>query len=172
MNLDQALKHLTYGYYILATRKAGKELVTRDEDWVSAGTVSWAIQSSFKPPFITVAIEKDSDLNETIQKAQSFSLTILRKEDKKLIKQFAEHTAVDHDKHRLNGVNYRESEKTGAPLLDCGLVTFDCKLSDALTTKGDHILFVGEVVDVTTNGAGEPIKDADARFEYAGTERS
>ncbi len=166
-SLNDALKQLTYGYYILATRADGADLKTRSEDWVSAGTVSWATQSSFEPPLITVAIQKDSDLNETIQKSQVFSLTVLGKDEKALIERFAENTDVDYSDNKVNGISYREGS-TGAPLLDCGVATLECTLEDALTTNGDHLLFVGRVKGATATDS-DPITEREARFEYAGT---
>ena len=165
-SLDKALKQLTYGFYIVATRKDGHDLKTRSEDWVSAATVSWATQSSFDPPLITIAIQKDSDVNETIQKAQSFSLTVLGHDDEELIKKFAEQTDVDYGAHTVNGVSYKEGE-TGAPVLDCGVATLECKLEDALTTHGDHLLFVGKVMKATAKD-GKPITEADTRKHYEG----
>ena len=169
--LDKALKQLSYGFYIVATRKGGAELETREEDWVSAATVSWAMQSSFDPPLITIAVQKDSDLNETIQRAQSFSLTVLGKQDEQLIKTFAEQTEVDYSNQKVNGVSYQEGE-TGAPVLQCGIATLECTLEDALTTPGDHLLFVGRIVSAESRGEN-PITEADTRKHYEGvSERS
>lgn len=165
--LDQALKQLTYGFYLLATRADGDNLKTRDQDWVSAGTVSWATQSSFEPPLITVAIQKDSDLNETIQKSQAFSLTILGRSEEDLIERFAAQTEVDYSDNAVNGISYREG-KTGAPLLDCGAATLECTLVDALTTSGDHLLFVGKVENAVVNNDDEPITERDTRKAYEG----
>ena len=165
--LNKALHQLSYGYYILATRADGDDLKTREEDWVSAGTVSWATQSSFDPPLITVAIQKDSDLNETIQKSQAFSLTVIGKDEKELIKKFAHGADIDYSNNKVNGISYREG-KTGAPVLDCGVATLECTLEDALTTHGDHILFVGRIKNATTNGK-DPVTEREARYEYAGT---
>lgn len=165
--LNEALQQLSYGFYLLATRADSSELKTRSEDWVSAGTVSWATQSSFEPPLLTVAIQKDSDMNETIQKSQVFSLTVLGKNEKELIERFAEQTDVDYSDQKVNGISYTEGE-TGAPLLDCGVATLECTLEDALTTSGDHLLFVGRVKAVHNVG-GEPITERETRFEYAGT---
>ncbi|THH37595.1 flavin reductase family protein [Neolewinella litorea] len=165
--LDKALKQLSYGFYIVATRKGGEDLSSRDEDWVTASTVSWAMQSSFEPPLITIAVQKDSDLNETIQRAQSFSLSVLGKSDEKLIQKFAEQHEVDYSNRSVNGISYQEG-KTGAPLLDCGIATLECKLEDALTTPGDHLLFVGRIVNAISKD-GQPITEADTRKHYEGT---
>ena len=164
--LDQALKQLTYGFYILATRADSSELKTRDEDWVSAGTVSWATQCSFDPPLIAVAIQKDSDLNETIQKSQVFSLTVLGQDEEELIERFAEQTKVDYSGNAVNGISYKEG-RTGAPLLNCGVATLECRLDDALTPSGDHMIFVGRVDNVTVN-SGTPICEKDTRKAYEG----
>lgn len=165
--LDRALKTFTYGFYILATRADGADLKTRSEDWVSAGTVSWAAQSSFDPILITVAIQKDSDLNETIQKSQNFSLSVLGQSEKDLIKKFAKNTDVDYDNNTVNGVSFREGS-SGAPILDCGVATLECTLVDALTTNGDHLLFVGRVDNATVNNEEEPLCEKDVRFAYEG----
>lgn len=165
--LNEALEQLSYGFYVVATRADAKDLETRSEDWVSAGTVSWAMQTSFQPPLITIAIQKDSNLNETIQKSQVFSLTILGKSERKLIERFANNTDVDYSRNTVNGISYKEGT-TGAPILGCGVAVLDCRLHDALTTDGDHLLFVGYVEDVIING-GEPITERDTRFEYAGS---
>lgn len=165
--LDRALKQLSYGFYLLATRADSDDLKTRDEDWVAAGTVSWATQSSFEPPLITVAIQKDSNLNETIQKSQAFSLTILGKGEEELIGRFAKQTDVDYSDNAVNGISYKEG-KTGAPILDCGVATLECTLVDALTTSGDHLLFVGKVENAIVNNNDEPITERDTRKAYEG----
>lgn len=164
--IDTALKQLSYGYYLLATRADNAELKTREKDWVSAGTVSWAIQSSFEPPMITVAIQKDSNLNETIQISQVFSLTVIGKSEQELIEKFANQSEVDYSNNKVNGISYSKGE-TGAPLLNCGVATIECTLDDALTTNGDHLLFVGRIPNVICN-EGDPITERETRFEYAG----
>lgn len=166
-DLDNALKQLTYGFYLLATRADADGLKTRDQDWVSVGTVSWAMQSSFEPPLITVAIQKDSNLNETIQKSQVFSLNVLSKSEEKLIERFAAQTDVDYSNNAVNGIPYKEGA-SGAPILDCGVSTLECKLEDALTTSGDHLLFIGRVVGVTIRNNEEPICEKDIRVAYEG----
>ncbi|NJB86990.1 flavin reductase (DIM6/NTAB) family NADH-FMN oxidoreductase RutF [Lewinella marina] len=165
--LDKALKQLSYGFYIVAARKGGEDLSSREEDWVTASTVSWAMQSSFHPPLITIAVQKDSDLHETIERAQSFSLSVLGKQDEPLIKQFAEQHEVDYSEQSVNGISYKEG-KTGAPVLDCGIATLECKVEDALTTPGDHLLFVGRIVEASSRD-GEPVTEADTRKHYEGT---
>lgn len=143
--LDQALEKMSYGYYLVASRKEGAELASQNEDWISAATVSWAMQSSFNPPLITIAVKKASNLNETIQRAQAFSLTILGQGEKALIKDFADESDISG--HKINGIRFETGTETGSPVLKTGIATLECRLEDALTPPGDHMLFVGRIVD-------------------------
>ncbi len=116
--LDQALEKMSYGYYLVASRKEGAELASQNEDWISAATVSWAMQSSFNPPLITIAVKKASNLNETIQRAQTFSLTILGQGEKELIKDFADKSDISGQ--TINGIRFEMGAETGAPVLKIG----------------------------------------------------
>ncbi len=70
--ISSALKKITYGFYIVTTRKDSEEMSTRDRDFVAAGTVSWVSQASFEPSLVTVAVKKQTDLHETIEKSRIF----------------------------------------------------------------------------------------------------
>lgn len=153
--LDQVLEKMSYGYYLVASRKSGAELESQNEDWISAATVSWAMQSSFNPPLITIAVKKASNLNETIQRAQAFSLTILGQGEKELIKEFAHESDISG--HKINGIQFETGQETGAPVLKAGIATLECRLEDALTPPGDHMLFVGRIVDAEFHNEDTPL---------------
>ena len=167
--VDTILEKMTYGFYLLAARKDGADLKTREKDWVSAGTVSWVMQTSFSPLQITVALQKNSDLHETVERAQAFTLTILGEGDEQLVEKFANNSKVDYSEEKVNGVCYSESE-SGAPILDCGIANLECKVVDALTTNGDHILFVADIVSVANRNDNRPLCDnLDTDYAYGGT---
>ena len=149
--ISQALKKITYGFYIVTARKSSEEMSTRDEDFIAAGTVSWVSQASFKPTLVTVAVKKQSDLHETIEKTRFFAVNIVGKEHKDLPAAFAEDTKVGD--HELNGYAFENGE-TGAPILKDVPAYFECKVVEDITI-GDHSIFVSEVV------AGG-VRDADA----------
>ena len=60
---EDVLEKITYGFHVVTTRADRQELSTRDRDYIAAGTISWAMQSSFEPPMVTIAVAKDSDRN-------------------------------------------------------------------------------------------------------------
>ncbi|MBC7922523.1 MAG: flavin reductase family protein [Ferruginibacter sp.] len=167
-SVSESLKKITYGYYILTTRKDSLELTTRAEDYVAAGTVCWVSQVSFEPKMVMVAVEKDSDLNETIQKSQVFALNVLGQKNQPLIERFSRKTDVQDEAHQLNGYRFEDGE-TGAPLLTDTVASLECRLVDAITLKGDHMIFIGEVVNAVVRDAEEPLlTDQEAGYKYGG----
>jgi flavin reductase (DIM6/NTAB) family NADH-FMN oxidoreductase RutF len=164
----QALKKITYGFYILTTQKSAEELSTRSVDYIAAGTVCWVSQVSFNPPMLMVAVQKDSDLNETIQKSRVFAINYIGSANEALIQPFSHKTEVDDQANKLNGYSF-EAGVTGSPLITACPVAVECKLTDSLTTNGDHVIFIGEVVSATIRDENaKMISDLDVDFDYGG----
>ena len=164
--ISATLKKLNYGIYIVSSLKDGGELTTRNSDWVSASTVSWASQLSMEPNLLGVAVQKDSNLAETIQRSQNFALHILSEQDRGLVKEFV--GPVDFDEDTVNGHTYTKGQ-TGAPILKEGLGVLECKLHNAITLDGDHMLFIGEVVNAELRDpAATSIAIEETSFEYGG----
>lgn len=149
--VSNALKKITYGFYIVTTRKDSEEMSTRDQDFVAAGTVSWVSQASFEPTLVTVAVKKQSDLHETIEKSRTFAINIVGKDNDDMPAAFAEDTKVEEG--QLNGYAFEDGQ-TGAPILKDVPAYLECKVKEDVTI-GDHSIFVSEVV------AGG-VRDADA----------
>ena len=166
-SLDKALKLLTYGNYIVTTRMPANELETREKDYLAAGTVSWAMQSSFEPPMLTIAIRKDSDLRETIERSGSFVLTILGKKDQQLVGRFRGNSDISDD--QINGIGYAKSPETGNPIIKTGIAYFECEVSKRLESVGDHVLFIGRIVNVREQQKdNEPLYEWETGFQYGG----
>jgi len=142
---ENILDKLTYGFYIATTRAKSEDLDTREKDYIATGTVSWVMQSSFEPPMVTVAIQKDSDLNETIGKAYRFAINVLGKDNRDMINDFAKDSAVDGQK--INGYSFLNGMKTESPIFDKCLGYIECEVADIIKTDGDHVLFIGKVVN-------------------------
>jgi flavin reductase (DIM6/NTAB) family NADH-FMN oxidoreductase RutF len=98
-------------------------------------------------------------------------LTILGRNEEALIELFASQTDVDYSNNAVNGISYKAGQ-TGAPILNCGVATLECTLVDALTTSGDHLLFVGKVENAIINNDMEPIHEKDTRKAYEGVSAS
>ena len=163
---NTALDQITYGFYLLTAKKDAEELKTMDKDWFSAGVVSWAMQSSFDPQMVTLALKRTNNLNETVQKTRQFALHVLGKDEKNLIQRFAEDT--DKDGQQLNGVSFEESAH-GNPILDCGIAYLECKVKQVIESEGDHNLIIAEVLNQKITKADvQPLTEWQADSHYGG----
>lgn len=149
--VSQALKKITYGFYIVTAKKDSEEMSTRDKDFIAAGTVSWISQGSFEPPLITAAIKKQSDLHETIEKSRLFNINIVGKDEKDMLSKFAKDSKIEGNK--INGYSFSDGEN-GVPVLDEVPAYLECKVVEDITI-GDHSIFVAEV-------SGGKTRDEDA----------
>jgi flavin reductase (DIM6/NTAB) family NADH-FMN oxidoreductase RutF len=164
---NQALRRFTYGFYILTTRKKAEELTQRSEDFIAAGTVSWVSQISFTPPLVMVAVQKQSDLNETISKSRVFALNFIGSANQPLIQAFGGKTTVAQN--ALNGFTF-EDGATGSPLITSCPMAIECHLMDVVHTQGDHVLFIGRVESVTIRDANAKLlTDQEVGYVYGGT---
>jgi flavin reductase (DIM6/NTAB) family NADH-FMN oxidoreductase RutF len=130
-----ALRTIPYGLYVLtAEAKDGR---------VAASTVNWVTQASFEPPLVAVGVKADSGAHEIIKESLVFALNILGKDQHSTA--FSFFKPVEHEGNSVAGEAF-ESGSAGAPILSNALGFFECRLVDTVE-RGDHSLFVGEVVD-------------------------
>lgn len=139
--MSNVAEKFTYGYYILTALKKADDLQTRDKDYIAAGTVNWVSQVSFSPQIISVAVGQKSDLNETIDYSEHFTLHLLSEDHKEYVKKFAKKSVIEDGK--INGANF-EKENDQVIIDDVpGYLT--CKVVDS-KNMGDHRVYFGEVI--------------------------
>ena len=159
-----ALRMIPYGLYVLTGR-------TKDGR-VAAATVNWVTQASFEPPLVVVGVKADSSAHEVIKEAGAFALNVLGKGQQQKAFTFFKPAQVEGS--TVSGDAFRTGT-TGAPLLQSTPAFFECRLIDTVE-RGDHSLFVGEVVDagVTSASQGRPddatlwLKDLGEKTFYGG----
>ena len=159
-----ALRMIPYGLYVLTGRTS--------DGTIAAATVNWVTQVSFEPPLVVVGVKADSHTHEVIKKSRSFALNVLGKGQQATAFAFFKPAEVTGGK--ISGEAYREGT-TGAPLLDSAPAYVECKLIDTVE-RGDHSVFVGEVVDAGVAKApdGRPddatlwLKDLGEKTFYGG----
>ncbi len=129
---------------VLAQRVSGVAIVTaRAGDRIHGMTVSAFAEVSLAPPLVLVCAEKCSHTHPVIASGGVFALNLLAADQRELADRFA--SKRDEDR-RFVGLDY-ESGVTGAPLLSGTLATLDCRVR-AAHDAGDHVIYVGEVVDL------------------------
>lgn len=152
MDKLEVLNKITNGYYIATALKPAEELETREKDYLAAATVNWVSQVAFDPPMVSVAVGLYSDLNETIDYSEAFTLHVLSDQHMDLVEKFADESEVTDQK--INGVPYR---KEGREIeLENSLAMIHCRLKESVRC-GDHTLHLGEVVDVKEYSKNQPL---------------
>ena len=111
-----------------------------------------------------VAVRKGSLTYDLLKKGNVFSLNLLDKKDRRIIR--AVEKPSRSAKNKMRTVEHVE-EQTGAPILLQAFAYVECKVR-AIYEPGDHALVIGEVVHAGRRGRGEPLTCADLKWHYGG----
>lgn len=130
----QALSHWVTGVTIVTARA---------EDRIHGMTVSAFTEVSLDPPLVLVCADVRSNTHTVIAAGEVFAVNVLAPDQAPLSNRFA--SKKDEDE-RFEGLDYEIGE-TGAPLIANCVANLDCRLV-AAHPHGDHVIYVGEVVEV------------------------
>jgi flavin reductase (DIM6/NTAB) family NADH-FMN oxidoreductase RutF len=131
-------------------------------------TLNWATQVATEPKLVAVAVEAASVTAGLVAEGGRFSLNLLRRSDRAVVRRFVKPVEDSADPASLGGFPVRTAA-TGAPVLELAAAWLDCSLQRTVDC-GSHLLFLGEVADC---GEGEPDPDGvlrmeDTRMSYGG----
>jgi flavin reductase (DIM6/NTAB) family NADH-FMN oxidoreductase RutF len=150
-----ALRKMTYGLYIATAR---------DAESIAGGTINWVSQASFEPPLIMAGIKRDSRLHQAIENSKAFAVHIVGKSQKALATSFFKGGTEENGK--LNGYPFTPGT-TGSPVLTDPPAWFECRVLERFL-RGDHTIFISEVVDAGVRSEEDALTIRDAGFTYAG----
>ena len=150
---------MPYGLYVVGSRAGDRR---------NGMTLNWVTQLSFDPKLLGVAVENGSLTHELITEGSVFSLNIVDREDRAIVRKFTKPVEVDLEAGTLNGFAFHDGG-TGAPVLDQAIAYADCEVRQAVPT-GSHTLFIGEVVDAgfLKPEDTQPLRMEDTRMIYGG----
>lgn len=142
----KALHRLTYGMYIICSRKGDK---------FNGQVVNTVVQASSEPPTIAVCINKGNLTHEFIKASGVFTVSILARDAPlSFIGRFGFKSGRDVDK--LEGVNHRQGV-TGVPIVqDHALAYLEARVVQEMDV-GTHTDFLGELVGADILKEGEPM---------------
>ena len=119
-------------------------MTAEDKDGrISAATVNWVTQASFKPPLVAVGVKADSQIHDIIKTAGNFALNVLGNGQQGTAYSFFK--PAERDGQKISGEPFRAGS-TGAPVLENTPAFVECRLVTTVE-EGDHSIFVGKVVD-------------------------
>ena len=128
-----ALEHIPYGLYVVGSSDAG---------FVTTIVANWAMQVSFEPPLVAIAIEGESRIREVIKRSGYFALNMLPAGKTELAKNFLK------PKESIPADQLQSSvaiTSHGMPFVREAVASLECRVVHEYPA-GDHQLFVGEVV--------------------------
>lgn len=112
-------------------------------------TASSLASVSLIPPLVSVCVDHQAELHDTIVAAPVFVVNILESRQETLSRRFA-----DRHEDRFDGVGYHRSPD-GLVLLDGALAHIECDRF-ASYPGGDHTIIIGRVIGGST-GEGRPL---------------
>lgn len=132
-------------------------------------TASWVMQVSFEPKLVAVSVEKDALTNELVAEGGSFSVNLIHREDRAIIRKFTKPADVDAAAMTLNGFPFSDPFPGGPPVLDQAIAFVVCAVRQSVDCGGST-LFVGEVVDAGFQRPEETdvLRMEDTRMNYGG----
>jgi flavin reductase (DIM6/NTAB) family NADH-FMN oxidoreductase RutF len=132
-------------------------------------TLNWATQLSFDPKLIGISVERSAVTHELIAEGRVFSLCLVDREDRAIVRKFVKPVEADLDARTLNGFAFRDGRSTGVPILQLAAAWIECRVTEEVEC-GDHTLFVGEVADCGFGKAEETpvLRMEDTRMNYGG----
>lgn len=150
---------MPYGLYVVGSRAGDRR---------NGMTLNWVTQLSFDPKLVGVAVENGALTRELVAEGRVFSLCIVDREDRAIVRKFTKPVEVDTVAGTMNGFAFHDG-RTGAPILDQAVAYVDCEVREEVPT-GSHTLFVGEVVDAAFQKAEETpvLRMEDTRMIYGG----
>ncbi len=141
---------------------------SRDGDRRNAMTLNWATQVSADPKLVAISVEKAAFTHELIANGQVFSLCVIDREDRAIVRKFTKPVEVDLEARTLNGFAFHDGS-TGSPILDQAAAWVECRVRQSVDV-GTHTLFLGEVADAGFQKSedAEVLRMEDTRMNYGG----
>jgi flavin reductase (DIM6/NTAB) family NADH-FMN oxidoreductase RutF len=150
------LRKIPHGLYICGVR---------DGEEMNGFTVSWVMQSSFKPPLIVNCVKQGTGSHEMVEKTGVFALSFLEEGQKDLAAKFFQPKSRVGNK--FEDVEFYQGAKTGCPIIKDSLGYVECKVVGAID-KGDHTVYVGEVIGSGVHHEGNQLLLETTGWQYGG----
>jgi flavin reductase (DIM6/NTAB) family NADH-FMN oxidoreductase RutF len=132
-------------------------------------TLNWASQVSFEPKLLGISVEHGALTHELVSAGGVFSLNIIDREDRAIVRKFTKPVDVDLVAKTLNEFPYLDGPATGVPVLAQAVAYVECEVRQKVEV-GNHTLFLGEVVNSAflKDEATEVLRMEDTRMNCGG----
>ncbi|MBA3655139.1 MAG: flavin reductase [Actinobacteria bacterium] len=131
-------------------------------------TLNWATQVSFEPKYVAISVENIAFTHTLISEGRVFTLNVISREDRAIVRKFTKPVEVDEAAHTMNGFAFHDG-RTGAPVLDQAISYVECEVRNPVDV-GTSTLFIAEIVNAGFQQAEdtEVLRMEDTRMNYGG----
>jgi flavin reductase (DIM6/NTAB) family NADH-FMN oxidoreductase RutF/rubredoxin len=142
----KALHNLSYGLYVISSRKGNR---------FNGQIANTVMQVTSDPPTIAVSINKQNLTHEFISESKAFTASILSQDTPlDFIGHFGFKSGREIDK--LRDVNHKLGETKAPIILDHSLAYLEARVINQVDV-GTHTIFIGELVEADVLREGEPM---------------
>ncbi len=151
---------LPSGLYVIGSHHDGRRNLM---------TANLVTQVSVSPKLLGVSIEHEALTHELVTGGGAFTLNVLARDDRAIVRKFTKPVDDGPEPGQLNGFAVHAAAVTGCPVLDQALAFVDCRVWQAVDC-GTSTFFIGEIVDAGFRGAEdtEVLRMEDTRMNYGG----
>ncbi len=132
---------------------------------MAASTITWFSQASLKPPLVMTALKADSHTFRVVKTAGAFLVNYLGAGQKDLAQKLFKHVEPEGD--FLAGERFLPSRVLEFPFFPSMAGYLECRVTD-LVERGDHAVFVAEVVGAELGPAKGPLLLSSTGWKYGG----
>ncbi|MFE4107099.1 flavin reductase family protein [Almyronema epifaneia] len=150
------LRKIPHGLYICGVKSG---------DDVNGFTASWVMQASFQPPLVVNCVKNDSTSHAMIKSSGVFTLSFLEAGQKEIAQNFFK--PLRRVGNKFEDIEFYLSPETGCPVIKDSLGYIACSVVGAVE-KGDHTVFVAEVIGANLHQEGEPLLLENTGWQYGG----
>ena len=141
-NFRDALGHFATGVAIITTKGPNGAPIGL--------TVNSFASVSLDPPLVLWSLDRTSDRFTAFMQAEHYAVNILGDANQTL-----SHRLSRKGEFTLEGEPLRTGPH-GAPMLTCAIASFECRIEHRYE-GGDHVIFVGRVLDFSHTSHGRPL---------------
>ena len=141
-NFRDALGHFATGVAIITTKGPNGAPIGL--------TVNSFDSVSLDPPLVLWSLDRTSDRFTAFMQAEHYAVNILGDANQTL-----SHRLSRKGEFTLEGEPVRTGPH-GAPMLTCAIASFECRIEHR-HEGGDHVIFVGRVLDFSHTSHGRPL---------------
>ena len=147
------------GLYVVGSRSGARRNLM---------TLNWATQAAFEPKMLAIGVEQTAVTHQLIDEGGVFSLSLIDREDRAIVRKFVKPVEIDIEARTANGFPFHDG-RTGAPVLNQAVAYLECEVRQAVGV-GNHTLFIGEVVDAAFQKPEDTavLRMEDTRMNYGG----